>query len=179
MNPIISKKKGQILILIILFSGIFLTFFPFEKKEALLSTEETHLKKEVSLYVYRASPPWRSFNQNLSLNIEVKNGTISLLVLNDTALYNFNNNNSFNPYIIKDNVSEAQISIPIKPPVRGDLTLVLWTDVSEAILCGKAVLKYFYFNTNFGIFLIFIGTLGVIYYLYKSNKHFKSQNGQK
>lgn len=165
------KKLSQNEFFIVFFSiiSIIMLFVPFQKTEVpIYYGIDGYDKGDFGIDTFNL--PWRSYNQELELNLTIISGKLRLLILDNTNAINFFTQKPINPYLQVENITkDLYIKIFLNPPMQGSIN-ILFIAEEFTWLKRDIILRYTFFHSNYGFFFLGIVFIFSSYYIYKKYK---------
>jgi len=115
--------------------------------------------------------PWRSYNQEIYLYINVSEGKITLQILDNEAYFNYLFEDLYVPYREFRNITELTTTIHLLPSFQGR-GAILFIAEEDASFCRETKVSYFRYASSYGFF--FLG-IAVILFSYYINRRYKGK----
>jgi len=161
----INWKKFFIIFFSII--GLGLLFIPFPKTK--IVSEGIFTVRTGNYDSIIVDFPWRSFNQEIIINLNITEGNLTLQILDSKAYWEWLLEEPYDPYFQRTNITELNTKILLDPPLQGPVAIVVF--VEEGLTYSKDIKAnyYFYYN-NYGIFFLSIAIILISYYIYQRYK---------
>jgi len=119
--------------------------------------------------------PWRSYNQDIFLNISLDQGKISIQIIGDIEYQYFRNGYPYVPCWEVINITGIMINIQISPQLQGRKYILFFVDsnaVSEddIIFFGEVRVSYLRYASSYGLLFLGISIILISYYIYQRFK---------
>ena len=164
------RKFPWLVFFIILFStsSICLLFIPYQETRHLDQRSENAGTLQYVVF------PWRSFNQEISFNISVNNGTSSLTILLDSSdILSFMRGEPYGYYWKVENITLFESTIQITPSFQGYLFISVLVDDfagEEASLYYEITVYYWRYASSYGFVFLGVAVILISYYGYRRYK---------
>jgi len=164
------KKINWKIFFIIFFSiiGLGLLFTPFPKTIIVCERGESNILKG-NYGLDTVTFPWRSFNQEIIINLNITEGNLTLQILEPIENWKREQGEPYDTYFKRTNITELNTTILLDPPLQGFIEIVYIVDEDSTIYKNLEVNYYFYYN-NYGIFFLSIAIILISYYIYQRYK---------
>ena len=115
--------------------------------------------------------PWRSYNQEIFINISLNRGKISIQLIGKEEFSYFLEGNPYVPYWEVINTTGLTTNIPISPPIQGYNYILFYAEedilVEENIIFyWQLKIKYLRYASSYWLFFLGIAIILISYYSY-------------
>jgi len=155
-----------------------LLFIPYPETKALDSgyTVGHGLSQFHSYYTLLVEFPWRSYTQEIFLNISVEQGTISLQLIDNKEFNRYLNGEPYIPYWGVENITEFTVIIHISPPFQSNIVILFYAEeypVAEEdtiLYYSELKVSYIRYASSYGLFFFGVAVILISYYGYRRYK---------
>jgi len=114
---------------------------------------------------------WRSYNQQIDLNVTIVYGNISLFILDSEALSKWYQDQDFQAYYQIGNITDTLIlSIQFNPPITQYMNILYYSS-EESSFQRELRINYTFFHSNYGFFFLGIALIVGGRYIYVKIKN--------
>jgi len=115
--------------------------------------------------------PWRSYNQQIDLNLTLVYGNLSLFIFDQEEAYKWYQDQDFQAYYHKGNITDKLIlSIQFNPPITQNI-YILYLASEESNYSRELIINYTIFYSNYGFFFLSIALIVGGRYIYVKIKN--------
>ena len=156
------------------FISLILLFVPFPKSDV-ISPDYGFYSLKGGSYSHQSVLPWRSFNQEIEINLNITEGKITLQILDKKAYSDWLKNSSlgfqssnipYYPYFQLVNITELNTKILLDPPFQ-EMVAILYIAEEDSTFYANIKLNYMTYSSNYGFFFLVIVIIMICYYSYK------------
>jgi len=175
-----SRKFPWFIFFIIFFStsSICLLFIPYQETRHLDQGYpiEEHIFSEISFTtINMVEFPWRSFNQEIYLNISVFNATSSLQIIDQFEINSFFTGEPYVPYWEVDNITVYENTIQITPSFQGYIFILvsgdeIAGDEVSILLYSEITVHYLRYASSYGFVFLGVAVILISSYGYRRYK---------
>ena len=116
--------------------------------------------------------PWRSYDQQIYLNLTLVYGNLSLFITDREAYFNWNQGRDFQSYYQIGNITDTlTISIQFNPPITQTM-YILYIPSEDSDFHRELRINYTFFHSNYGFFFLGIAIIVAIRYSYVKIKYY-------
>ena len=151
-----SRKITQQEFIILFFSitSIILLLVPFPKT-IIYPAEERPWMNSWDEYIL----PWRSYDQQIDLNLTLVNGNLSILILDREGFFKWPQDRDFQTYYQIGNITDTLIlSIQFNPPITQSM-YILYIPSEDSSFHRELRITYTFFHSNYGFFFLSIALI--------------------
>lgn len=163
------KKFSRLGFFIIFFSisSACLLFIPypeakFDELGCTDMTKDQHFTERIEF-------PWRSYNQDIYLYINVTEGILTLQILDNEAYFDYLFEDLYIPYREFRNITELNTTIHLLPSFQG-IGAILFIAEEDTSLCKKINVSYFRYASSYGFFFLGIVVILISHCAYRRYK---------
>ena len=110
--------------------------------------------------------PWRSYDQQIDLNLTVVYGNLSLFITDMEAYFEWHQGRDFQSYYQIENITDTLIlSIPLNPPITQSM-YILYIPSEDSDFHRELRINYTFFHSNYGFFFLIIALIVGGRYIY-------------
>ena len=156
-----SRKINQQEVIILFFSitSIVLLLVPFPKTIT-YPAEGIHCVNPGNFHDDNFNLPWRSYDQQIVLNLTIVNGNLSLMVLDHDAYktWRFEDQDIQSYYQIGNITDTLILTIPFTSPITNYMH-ILYIPSENSEFRRELKISYIFFHTNYGFFFLGIALI--------------------
>ena len=174
------RKFSWFIFFIILFStaSVCLLFIPYPETKTLdRGYPVGHgLSSHNSYYIDWFEFPWRSYTQEIFLNISVERGSISLQILKRKGFNCYLKGEPYIPYWEVENITEFTTTIQISPPFQGKIFILFYaeeypvTEEDDILYYSEIIINYIRYASSYGLFFLGVAVILISSYGYRRYK---------
>lgn len=159
-------------------ASVCLLFIPYQETKTLDQgnlANGSNLSKFKTFQAEAIEFPWRSYNQEIFLNISLIDGKISIQLIGAEDFTNFLYGNHYVPYWEVINITGIMINIKISPQLQGRKYILFFVDSNavaeeDIIFYGKVKVCYLRYASSYGLLFLGISIILISYYGYQRFK---------
>ena len=103
--------------------------------------------------------PWRSYDQQIDLNLTVVIGNLSILILDREGYYKWHHDQDFQTYYQIGNITDTLIlSIQFNPPITQYIHII-YIPSEDSSFHRELRITYTFFHSNYGFFFLSIALI--------------------
>ena len=103
--------------------------------------------------------PWRSYDQQIDLNLTLVYGNLSILILDREAYFKWTLDRDFQTYFQIGNITNTLIlSIQFNPPITQSM-YILYIPSEDSSYRRELRINYTFFHSNYGLFFLSIALI--------------------
>ena len=110
--------------------------------------------------------PWRSYDQQIDLNLTLVYGNLSILIIDREAYFKWLWDEDFQSYYQIENITDTLIlSIQFNPPIAQSM-YILYIPTEDSSFHRELRINYTFFHSNYGFFFLCIALIVGGRYIY-------------
>ena len=103
--------------------------------------------------------PWRSYDQQIDLNLTLVYGNLSILILDREGIFKWPQDRDFQTYYQIENITDTLIlSIQFNPPITQSM-YILYIPSEDSSYHRELRITYTFFHSNYGFFFLSIALI--------------------
>ncbi len=103
--------------------------------------------------------PWRSYDQQIDLNLTLVYGNLSLFILDREAYFKWTLDRDFQTYYQIENITDTLIlSIQFNPPITQSM-YIIYIPSEDSSFHRELRINYTFFHSNYGFFFLSIALI--------------------
>ena len=181
------RKFPWLIFYIIVFSiaSVCLLFIPYPITKVLDDGNNSHtLSRSKSYHEQNIEFPWRSYNQEIFLNISLPHGKISLQIMDRNDLNSFKYGWPYDPYIPYlevINTTGFTMNLQISPQFQGKMVIWFYLDDQDDVAEGDIIfysemeVSYLRHASSYGLFFLGVAATLISYYGYRRYKWWRNK----